>query len=39
VETVPRILEAMKQAPDQPQSIDPYQEVARALTPTAVRPA
>ena len=32
IETVPRILDAMKQSPDQPQSIDPFQEVARALT-------
>lgn len=31
VDTVPRILEAMKQSPDNPPSIDPFQEVARAL--------
>lgn len=33
IDTVPRILEALKQSPDQPASIDPFQEVARALAP------
>jgi len=32
VDTVPRILEAMKQSPDHAPSVDPFQEVARALT-------
>jgi flagellum-specific ATP synthase len=31
IETVPRILEAMGQSPEHPQSVDPFQEVARAL--------
>jgi flagellum-specific ATP synthase len=39
VQLVPRIYEAMRQSPDDPASVDVFQDIARALAPPEGAPA